>query len=122
MTYEYAILSLVKLESQKKQINKISTINNNICEHISISSQILSSFNSFFKNIKFKMNYYPISDPLETGPTETRREPTLSSILDINKKMNKELEEQNNNLKNLGSVIQTNNYKLKKTITVLDLC
>ena len=114
MTYEYAILSLVELESQKKKINNIATINNNICENISISSQIIASFNSLIKTIKLKINYNHVSDIIETCTHETIIEPTLGNIIDINKKIKNELEEQNHNLNNLDTVIQQNNYNITK--------
>ena len=114
-TYEYAILSLAELESQKKQINSIANINNNITKNISISDQILTSFNSFFKKIKLKMdyNFYTTEPPLQENKKENKIETNLGNILDINKKINKEIENQNNTLKNLNTNIQNNNYNIK---------
>lgn len=114
-TYEYAILSLSELETQKNKLDNIVNSNNNISNNISLSGQILSSFNSFYNKLKLKMNYNPCPVPHKhnTSVNKTKIESNLDNILDINKKINKEIEEQNKILKNINTDIINNNFKLE---------
>jgi hypothetical protein len=103
-TKNYAEKSLELLISQNETINNIDYKNKKIENTLSYSKYIIDSFNCFIKKIISSNSITKKETPIHN----------ISSIISINKTINKLIENQNKTLSEINKTTQNNNNMVKQ--------